>query len=220
VMPPVGGFGASTGMQDAHNLAWRLAYTLRGLAGPGLLAGYERERRPVAELIVDQCRLRVTTRAGFGGTAGRPGLLDELTLTFGHRYPLSDGPTAGETAARVLTVGELAGQPGTRAPHVPIADGSVLDLFGPGFALLTGEAGGLWLEAADELAARTGVPISGHRLGDAWARRYRAAAGEAVLVRPDGIVAWRGLAPDGDHRGALARTLGAALDLPLLAALP
>ncbi|HYO30365.1 MAG TPA: FAD-dependent monooxygenase, partial [Thermomicrobiales bacterium] len=47
-VPPTGGFGANLGIQDAHNLAWKLAAVLRGQAGPGLLATYEAERRPVA----------------------------------------------------------------------------------------------------------------------------------------------------------------------------
>lgn len=46
--PPTGGFGLNTGVQDAHNLAWKLALTMRGEAGPLLLESYEQERRPVA----------------------------------------------------------------------------------------------------------------------------------------------------------------------------
>ena len=48
-MPPTGGFGLNTGVQDAHNLAWKLALAVRGLSGPKLLDTYELERRPVAE---------------------------------------------------------------------------------------------------------------------------------------------------------------------------
>ncbi|KAK9800880.1 hypothetical protein WJX73_005015 [Symbiochloris irregularis] len=47
--PPAGGFGMNTGIQDAHNLAWKLAAVLRGKAGPQLLSSYEAERRPVAQ---------------------------------------------------------------------------------------------------------------------------------------------------------------------------
>ncbi|CAI5992820.1 unnamed protein product [Closterium sp. NIES-64] len=46
--PPAGGFGMNTGIQDAHNLAWKLAALLQGTASPALLASYEAERRPVA----------------------------------------------------------------------------------------------------------------------------------------------------------------------------
>jgi len=51
LITPVGGLGASTGIMDANNLLWKLAWVLRGLAGPELLDTYERERRPIAEFI-------------------------------------------------------------------------------------------------------------------------------------------------------------------------
>ena len=47
--PPTGGLGLNTAIQDVHNLAWKLAFVLKGLAGPGLLDSYESERRPVAQ---------------------------------------------------------------------------------------------------------------------------------------------------------------------------
>jgi 2,4-dichlorophenol 6-monooxygenase len=52
--PPTGGLGLNTGVQDAHNLAWKLAFVLKGLAGPSLLDSYEAERRPVAQHNADQ----------------------------------------------------------------------------------------------------------------------------------------------------------------------
>src|SRR5215813_5928513 len=54
-MPPTGGFGLNTGVQDAHNLAWKLAAVLNGWAGPGLLDTYEAERRPYGEFVTRQC---------------------------------------------------------------------------------------------------------------------------------------------------------------------
>jgi 2-polyprenyl-6-methoxyphenol hydroxylase-like FAD-dependent oxidoreductase len=54
VVPPNGGFGGNTGVHDAHNLAWKLALVLKGTAGPGLLATYDAERRPVGEFTVQQ----------------------------------------------------------------------------------------------------------------------------------------------------------------------
>ena len=48
-LPPTGGLGLNTGVQDAHNLAWKLALAGRGLSGPKLLDSYERERRPIAQ---------------------------------------------------------------------------------------------------------------------------------------------------------------------------
>jgi 2-polyprenyl-6-methoxyphenol hydroxylase-like FAD-dependent oxidoreductase len=54
--PPTGGFGMNTGVQDAHNLAWKLAAVLDGWAPESLLESYEAERKPVAELF---CRRSV-----------------------------------------------------------------------------------------------------------------------------------------------------------------
>jgi len=51
--PPTGGFGANTGIQDAHNLAWKLAAVLSGWANPALLETYHEERRPIAEANTD-----------------------------------------------------------------------------------------------------------------------------------------------------------------------
>ena len=62
VVPPNGGFGGNTGVQDAHNLAWKLALVLNGTAGPGLLATYDAERRPVGEFTVEQSYARYVTR--------------------------------------------------------------------------------------------------------------------------------------------------------------
>jgi 2-polyprenyl-6-methoxyphenol hydroxylase-like FAD-dependent oxidoreductase len=61
LMPPNGGFGGNTGIHDAHNLAWKLAYVLEGRAGPGLLETYEAERRPVGKFTVEQAYTRYVT---------------------------------------------------------------------------------------------------------------------------------------------------------------
>lgn len=52
--PPTGGLGLNSGVQDAHNLAWKLAAVERGWAGPALLGSYESERKPVAQVNADQ----------------------------------------------------------------------------------------------------------------------------------------------------------------------
>jgi putative polyketide hydroxylase len=59
VIPPTGGFGGNTGIHDAHNLAWKLAAVLRGVAGPRLLETYDEERRPVAEGTMSQALARL-----------------------------------------------------------------------------------------------------------------------------------------------------------------
>ena len=62
VMPPTGGFGGNTGVADAHNLAWKLAFVSSGLAGSGLLSTYDAERRPIAALTVEQAYSRYVLR--------------------------------------------------------------------------------------------------------------------------------------------------------------
>ena len=61
-MPPTGGFGGNTGVADAHNLAWKVAMVHRGIAGPGLLDTYDMERRPIADLTVEQAYTRYALR--------------------------------------------------------------------------------------------------------------------------------------------------------------
>lgn len=55
--PPSNGLGSNTSVQDAYNLAWKLALVLRGQAGPGLLKTYTAERAPVGRQIVDRANL-------------------------------------------------------------------------------------------------------------------------------------------------------------------
>jgi 2-polyprenyl-6-methoxyphenol hydroxylase-like FAD-dependent oxidoreductase len=62
VVPPNGGFGGNAGVQDAHNLAWKVAAVVKGDAGRGLLATYEAERLPLCEFTVRQGYTRYATR--------------------------------------------------------------------------------------------------------------------------------------------------------------
>ena len=80
VMPPNGGFGGNTGVHDAYDLAWKLAWAVRGDAGAGLLATYEQERRPIGRLTVEQAYTRYVTR-----TATYLGATDYAPLVAGPR---------------------------------------------------------------------------------------------------------------------------------------
>jgi 2-polyprenyl-6-methoxyphenol hydroxylase-like FAD-dependent oxidoreductase len=64
IHPPTGAQGMNTGIQDAHNLAWKLALALAGQAAPGLLQSYDAERRPVGEEVVG--RTVRSAREGIG----------------------------------------------------------------------------------------------------------------------------------------------------------
>jgi 2-polyprenyl-6-methoxyphenol hydroxylase-like FAD-dependent oxidoreductase len=231
VMPPNGGFGGNTGIADAYDLAWKLALAVKGQAGPGLLATYEQERRPVGRLTVEQAYARYVTRTAtyLGATDHQPVAPDlEIELGYVYRSPAitavdDDGP-AGPSAAHV-DPRESRGRPGTRAPHLWIDDAgrrrSTLDLMGRDFVVLTGSAGGPWEDAAATVAADLpGVALDVHRLGEgglpvaggSFAETYGVDEDGAVLVRPDGFVAWRAT----DAPAASDEALGAALRTALM----
>src|SRR5690606_12831889 len=87
VVPPTGGFGGNTGVQDAANLAWKLAAVLKGEAGEALLDSYEAERRPVGLLTVEQAYTRYVRRVTPEElTPETPELRDELTMELGQFY--------------------------------------------------------------------------------------------------------------------------------------
>ncbi|GAB3502751.1 FAD-dependent oxidoreductase [Amycolatopsis cihanbeyliensis] len=229
VMPPSGAYGANTGIQDAANLAWKLAYVLHGWAGPSLLASYEAERRPVAELTVNQAL--ATGKEWFGAEVPAEieeiELIDIVTLQFGYCYP------PGSAAALVEDPRDPTGRPGTRAPHLWLSrtEGkmSTVDLWATGLVLLAGPGGAAWVEAAEAVARRDTLPLTPYRIGgDAprgtpfladpdrrWARSFGAGDSGAVLIRPDGFIAWRAPDAPGPHavttlEDALREVLGTA----------
>ena len=176
VMPPNGGFGGNTGIQDVHNLAWKLAHVLKGMADPQLLSTYGAERRPVAAFTVEQAYARYVTRtAPYLGTEGMDAVEDDLNVELGYSYG-PDGPVHGNPR-------ESNGRPGTRAPHVWLNAGrSTLDLFGRGFILLAGPA---W-------AATPPAGVEVHFIQEEeCSRAYGITPSGAVLVRPDGFVEWQ-----------------------------
>ncbi|POX50064.1 FAD-dependent oxidoreductase [Streptomyces sp. Ru72] len=229
VVPPTGGYGANTGIADAHNLAWKLALVVNGTAGAGLLETYDAERRPVAVYTAEQGSLQLAVRSGSATAEQQAAAADALTVTMGHAYrshavvpePGAEAPVAPADPRT------LRGEAGTRAPYVPLSrDGiavSTLDLFGSGFVLLAGERGGPWLTAAAgaatelrvQITARRVVPGTGGGAGTLadpegrWADRYGMRPEGAVLVRPDGVVAWR--SPGADPAGAETAALTGVL---------
>ncbi|MFI6348449.1 FAD-dependent monooxygenase [Streptomyces sp. NPDC050560] len=212
IQPPTGGFGGSTGIQDAHNLAWKLAAVLAGSAGPGLLDTYDAERRPYGRLAMEQALARFGDRMSDGA---RGELLPYSAVTTGFRYASAAVP--GSHPADPVPAVELAAQPGTRAPHRPTADGgSTLDLYGDAFVLLAGRDGAAWTRAAKDLATALGVEIRSHVLGadvdvEGGEKAHGIGADGAVLVRPDGFVAWRAASGAADPAAVLTGVLRAVL---------
>jgi 2-polyprenyl-6-methoxyphenol hydroxylase-like FAD-dependent oxidoreductase len=247
---PSGGFGMNTGVQDAHNLAWKLSAVLGGWAAPSLLETYDAERRPVGQAVVAQSvRNRAETAAavrqgarhadgaahgtasgtseGAGVRPRTPQLLNEWGLIFGTAYA-SDAVVPDKTSPPEVddpvTDYVPTARPGHRAPHVWLDRSgqriSTLDLFGDGFVLMTGPSGGGWQAAAQRAFRKRGVPIATHVIGDgcelqgfggAWQEAYAVQADGAVLVRPDGHVAWRCRTTHVDPMGELERVSAALL---------
>lgn len=203
VMPPNGGFGGNTGVQDAHNLAWKLALVLKGVAGPGLLNTYDEERRPVGELTVEQSYSRYVARvAPYLGTEAAQPLVDDFSLEVGYRYnSKAVVPAPGDPPS--LCEHPSRGRAGSRAPHVfLVRDGkriSTLDLFGLEHVLLAGPQGQAWQEAARVAAHRHALPLVGYVLDrdrvfdpdEGFLDAYGISSTGAALVRPDGFVGWR-----------------------------
>jgi putative polyketide hydroxylase len=225
-MPPTGGYGGNTGVHDAHNLAWKLAYVLDGRAGTDLLATYEPERQAVSRLTVEQAYTRYVTRLDPGlGTDGLMPLVDDAMIDLGYRYRSDAITPGGADDADWEDPRTPTGRPGFRVPHVPVhrngTELSTLDLVTTRPVLLTGPDGAAWAQAGKAAADRLGVPLDVHSIGtggdlDDSDRSFASACGigrdGAVLVRPDGFVAWRasGTADDSVRvlGTALARSLG------------
>jgi 2-polyprenyl-6-methoxyphenol hydroxylase-like FAD-dependent oxidoreductase len=200
-MPPTGGFGLNTGVQDVHNLAWKLAGVLQGWAGPAVLDTYDAERRPVGRAITEQSLANSISMGRLSGAPAqglaRPEFLNEQGMIFGASYESSavvpDG-TPAPVYANPVTDYTPSGRPGGRAPHVWLDRVSTIDLIGKRFTLLG--SGPAWRAAVAGLA--TAVPLDVFTIGDEladvdgqWHETYGVEPGGAVLVRPDGYIAWR-----------------------------
>jgi hypothetical protein len=135
-MPPNGGFGGNTGVQDAQNLAWKLASVLKGEAGDDLLDTYDAERRPVAAFTVEQAYSRYVTRtAPYLASAGFDPVVPDLNVELGYCYPPA---TTIHMDPRTS-----AGTPGTRAPHVIVDGHSTLDRFGRDYVTVQNQTGSI-----------------------------------------------------------------------------
>jgi len=232
---PTGGFGMNTGMDDASNLSWKLAALIQGWGGPGLLASYEIERKPIAhrnttaarELNKQLASMPDVTAVDEDTPAGEAtrrevsahlaGMTEEyasLGVQLGARYDGSpiiaeDGAPPADNYEHYIP----SGVPGGRAPHYWPGQGrgigdSLFDRFGKGFTLI--RLGG---KAADtgtiEAAAhRNHVPLKTIELAAADARDLYGR--DLALIRPDQHVAWRGNAPPADPDRLIERLIGAA----------
>jgi putative polyketide hydroxylase len=208
-MPPTGGFGLNTGVQDVHNLAWKVAAVISGKADDTLLDSYHAERQPFGQIITQNSlanAMSMGRNARQSKVLPRREFLNEQGLIFGACYQsmavVPDGTPPVVVDDPVIDYVPSA-RPGSRAPHVWLTRGdekiSTIDLFGPHFVLLAGPDGDAWRRAVlaigpswPPLVAFT-IGKDGD-LGDPdgnWHQAYGVDTDGAVLVRPDGHVAWR-----------------------------
>jgi putative polyketide hydroxylase len=239
--PPSGGFGLNSGVQDGHNLAWKLAAILKGQAGPALLESYHDERRPVACLnTVQSFRNAMTAKLmGVGNEAhvdpetlraieeGATRSVRSVAATLedenerGAWEMIEHGAALGQElgfaydASAVIVddgiprpdiwIGKYIpnASPGARAPHlwVNLPDGkkaSTIHLFDGHMTLLTLAGGGAWRSALANLneAAIVSTEIGKDWMADVADLKEQYGLGDegAVLVRPDGHVAFRSAA--------------------------
>lgn len=215
--PNRGGFGANTGIDDAHNLAWKLAAVLAGQSAPELLATYDTERRAIAQLRHEQIFARADYKAYMKTPRSGAVVLDDAAIELGQLYRSGAVAGAADGLPPARRPDEWAGQPGTRAPHlwVTVDDDrrSTLDLFQRGWVLLSEDA--RWALPAAQVSAQLGVPVTFVQIGvDARPvepGQFRTAYGVgltgATLVRPDGYIAWRAIEAPADPAQALTGTL-------------
>lgn len=241
-IPPSGGFGMNSGLQDAQNLGWKLALVLRSQASDALLDTYEQERRAVSLYNAEVIYTLVDASAKAGwimndpdtvarieepdGEAARARIRDAIPLqedqywSYGQQFGFiyeSSAVVPDNTEAPVSTIGDYrpTAAPGAHAPHVWLRDNSgnrvsTIDLAHTRFVLLTTPSGTEWARALRDVAGRRGVEAVAYILGDGgdyqscevvdWTQRYGITAMGAVLIRPDGHVAFR--AADRDHAPA------------------
>jgi 2-polyprenyl-6-methoxyphenol hydroxylase-like FAD-dependent oxidoreductase len=217
VMPPTGGFGGNTAILDGYYLAWKLAMVVQGEAGPALLDSHDAERRPYADILVEQQYAAYVQRM-------RPDLADDTvappvdpisTLFFGYRH-LSNAVAMdpNDNGTPLENPEQSTARPGSRAPHVPLlkqsAELSTRDLFGRNFVLLTTTAGHRWLQEAEKLNLSLTVYRVGTDVEDPegrFTKTYGITERGAVLIRPDGFVAWRAETEEGDLVAAVDKIL-------------
>jgi putative polyketide hydroxylase len=165
--PSRGGFGANTGIEDAHNLAWKLAAVLSGASTPALLDTYEVERRPIAWLRHQQIFARDDFKAVANGVAAGVPILDDDAMEFGQLYRSAAVLSAGDDLPPARRPEQWAGQPGTRAPHAWALRGderiSTLDLLQRTWVLLARDA--RWCTAAAEAGERLGIQLACQVIG-------------------------------------------------------
>ncbi|MFI5842031.1 rifampin monooxygenase [Catenuloplanes sp. NPDC051500] len=193
IHPPTGGQGLNLGLQDAFNLGWKLAAAVGGRAPADLLDTYQAERRPVAADVLDNTRAQMALMSTEPGPRAVSRLLSELMDIEEVTRLLTEKITA--IGLRYDFGADDNALVGRRLRDLPLKQGRLYALMRAGRGLLLDGTGRL---SADAWSAQV------DRVADAPAD-----IGEAVLLRPDGHIAWIG-ADQAELETALSRWFGAA----------
>ncbi|MCX5359934.1 rifampin monooxygenase [Streptomyces sp. NBC_00124] len=177
VHPPLGGQGLNLGIQDAFNLGWKLAAEITGRAPEGLLDSYESERRPVAAAVLDNTRVQSLLISTDPTAQAVRRLMAELMDFEGVTRHLIEKVTALDIRYDFGEGHELLGR---RLRDVKLKQGRLYELLHGGRGLLLDQTGGRlslagWADRVDHV-------VDGSEELDV----------PAVLLRPDGHVAWVG----------------------------
>ncbi|MBO9727393.1 MAG: FAD-dependent monooxygenase [Chitinophaga sp.] len=224
-MTPYGGKGAASGVQDVHNLAWKLALVLKQQAHPTLLDTYSPERQPVGlknaltsgEMADEKGLLKADALTAFKNNPDKEKAFAWLLSMLGiPDYRYTSNAIAGATHIADTGLVKAGGHPGTRVPHHWLHENdtqiSTLDLAVTHFTLVTDEAGAHWHSAVTAMADNFRMPISVKVItAPEWKTAANLATGDALLIRPDGFVAWH--SADGTYtlEQALSKILGVAI---------
>ena len=216
LLTPAGGYGLQTGIEDVHNLCWKLAAVLRGEMPEETLDSYHEERFPTVQSNIDWSK---NNQKGYTAimVAGKLGDQNKLQDVVSEQWPIlnSIGQDIGFSYASSLMVPDgtealktsstqylPSARPGCRAPHLwlqgPHGVISTIDLFVDSFILLTDSEGASWPEKIKSI--NPALSFRHLSIGEGgnyqdihqdFHELYGIERGGAVLVRPDGHVYWR-----------------------------
>lgn len=162
-LPPArGGYGANTGIEDAYNIAWKLASLIRGESTPALLDSYDPERRAIAWLRHNQIFARQDYASVATEEEKQVAVIEDDAMELGQLYRSNAVLGAGDDLPPALRPEQWAGQPGSRAPHLWVSKDherlSTLDLLQRDWMLVTLDE--RWCVAAVEVGKRLAIKLA------------------------------------------------------------